>query len=352
MCRRFIARGLFVAAVMLGLYVFPAVLSAQGNSDWAFERVREVQEAHTPALMAKSGVVGTAIGSDEGDRPVVLVLVERGDVPGIPANLEGIPVRPLVTGEIYALAKGTAKPDKPGKPGGEDPPTEPTNPVDPIDPTAKFGRPVPIGVSTGNIESVSSGTIGCRVIAGGKTYALSNNHVYALLNTASIHSQVLQPGRYDDNEDYNKNVIGTLLAYASISFSDDNTMDAALAECSPDDLGKGTPTDGYGIPKIKPVKARVRMDVMKYGRTTGQTTGMVQAINATVNVGYASGTARFVGQIVITGRGFSAAGDSGSLIVSDSREPVGLLFAGSELTTIANPIQTVLAKFDARIDGE
>ncbi|MCF7974351.1 MAG: S1 family peptidase [Phycisphaerae bacterium] len=346
MCRRFIARGLFFAAVMLGLFVFPTVLSAQGNSEWAFERVKAVQETHTQALMAKPGVVGTAIGSDEGDRPVVLVLVERGDVPGIPANLEGIPVRPLVTGEINALAKGTAKPDKPGKPGGEDPPT------DPIDPTARFDRPVPIGVSTGNIGSESSGTIGCRVTAGGKFYALSNNHVYALLNAASPGSQVLQPGRYDDNEDYNNNVIGTLAAYARISFSEDNTIDAALAECLPNALGQGTPADGYGIPRIEPVAARVRMEVMKYGRTTGQTTGKVKAINATVNVGYGSGTARFVGQIVIAGRGFSAPGDSGSLIVSDSREPVGLLFAGSELTTIANPIQTVLDKFDATIDGE
>ena len=46
----------------------------------------------------------------------------------------------------------------------------------------------------------SAGTIGARVIDSvGYVYALSNNHVYALENTASIGSDVLQPGRYDTN---------------------------------------------------------------------------------------------------------------------------------------------------------
>jgi len=75
-------------------------------------------------------------------------------------------------------------------------------------------------------------------------------------------------------------------------------------------------------------------------------------------VDYRTGTARFAGQIVITGSGelFSAGGDSGSLIVSKGllladRRPVGLLFAGSSVTTIANPIELVLDRFGVRVDG-
>ena len=95
---------------------------------------------------------------------------------------------------------------------------------------------------------------------------------------------------------------------------------------------------------------------MKYGRTTGQTTGKIDAINAIVNVGYDSGVARFVGQIIISPGSFSAGGDSGSLIVvqkgEDKGKPVGLLFAGSPFITVANPIDAVLTSFGVTVDGQ
>ena len=98
------------------------------------------------------------------------------------------------------------------------------------------------------------------------------------------------------------------------------------------------------------------MDVMKYGRTTGFTSGTVDSVDAIVNVGYDSGTARFIGQIIIRPGKFSAGGDSGSLIVVDGgaegRRPVGLLFAGSKTVTIANPIAPILQRFGATIEGE
>ncbi len=98
------------------------------------------------------------------------------------------------------------------------------------------------------------------------------------------------------------------------------------------------------------------MRVMKYGRTTGQTNGRIDAINATVDVNYgAPGVARFVDQIIIKPGNFSAGGDSGSLIVvqkgKDSRSPVGLLFAGGFGITVANPIDAVLGAFGVTIDG-
>jgi hypothetical protein len=97
---------------------------------------------------------------------------------------------------------------------------------------------------------------------------------------------------------------------------------------------------------------------MKYGRTTGQTTGRVKGTNVIVNVQYYAGNvARFVDQILIGGGNFSAGGDSGSLVVLkakgvDDRKPVGLLFAAGNRYTIANPIDAVLTRFDLTVDGE
>ena len=98
------------------------------------------------------------------------------------------------------------------------------------------------------------------------------------------------------------------------------------------------------------------MSVQKYGRTTGHTEGRISGVNAIMDVAYPGGTARFEGQIVISGNRFSAGGDSGSLIVTDGvlladRRPVGLLFAGTTVTTLANPIELVLERFSVKIDG-
>jgi hypothetical protein len=96
--------------------------------------------------------------------------------------------------------------------------------------------------------------------------------------------------------------------------------------------------------------------VQKCGRTTGCNSGTVSAVNATVRVQYSSGIATFVGQIVIDGSHgpFSRAGDSGSLIVTGdaAANPVGLLFAGSNTVTIANPIAPALQAMGVTIDGK
>ncbi|MCJ7676059.1 MAG: hypothetical protein MUO33_13040, partial [Sedimentisphaerales bacterium] len=109
MTRRFFSKLLLVVVAVFGLLVLSSMLSAQGRSQDAFERVKEVQEKHTDRLMAIDGVVGTAVGLGDGAGHAVLVLLERPGVGGIPDELEGVPVRPVVTGKIYALPK----PEKP-----------------------------------------------------------------------------------------------------------------------------------------------------------------------------------------------------------------------------------------------
>lgn len=343
-----------LAALLVAVGVAMAVVTPEaaeqalfGKADPQVRAAIAVQDRHADFLMGQPGVVGTATGLARDGRPAVLVLLESFEAARpafIPGALDGVPVVVIVTGKINALAKGGA----PGPPGGGDRCS--------ADPTAKFDRPVPIGVSTGHPD-ITAGTIGARVVKGGNVYALSNNHVYANENRATIGDNALQPGPYDGGVDPDDR-IGTLHDFQPIVFSTtaSNTIDAAIALSTTADLGNATPCDGYGTPRSAPFEPALNLNVMKYGRTTGLTKGRITGINATVNVGYDTGTARFVDQLIIQPGSFSGGGDSGSLIVvqkgEDARKPVGLLFAGSPLITVANPIDAVLDRFDVTIDGE
>lgn len=320
----------------------PAVdpdLSMQGQPP-GLAKALAAQARHTDRLLRIGGVVGTAVGFGSDGQGQVQLFTKAAGVRGLPASLDGVPVSVVVTGEIRSLPAVANAPAA----------------ANSVNRKARFARPVPIGVSTGNQGECSAGTIGARVKSGSTTYALSNNHVYALENDAPIGSNVLQPGRYDLNCASGSNaLLGKLTRFVAIQFSANanNRVDAAIAAAPTTNLGRSTPSDGYGTPRAATIAAALNQTVRKYGRTTGQTTGSVVGLNATVNVGYGSGTARFVGQIVIRGKGqFSRGGDSGSLIVNGSNRPVGLLFAGSSNGyTFANQIGDVLSALGVTIDG-
>lgn len=56
----------------------------------------------------------------------------------------------------------------------------------------------------------------------------------------------------------------------------------------------------------------------------------------------------FTNQVMVAGGSFSAAGDSGSLIVTqNTADPVALLFAGSDTDTVGNPVSDVLNFFQS-----
>ena len=303
----------------------------------SFDQAMALQADVTEEWMSMDGVVGTAIGFDAKGDAVVKVYLTSPGIVSFPSFVQGVQVVPEVTGRFMALPL-------------EDEAT--------VDPTNSFPRPVPIGVSSGHGQ-VTAGTLGARVSSGGETFALSNNHVFAANNDANQGDHLLQPGVVDGGRDPD-DVIGTLADFEPIHFCkmvcQANRIDAAIASVATDDVGTETPSGGYGAPRSTPIDATIGMSVQKYGRTTGHTTGQVSGLNATIDVGYRTGTARFEGQIVISGRGFSAGGDSGSLVVAKGmllgdRRPVGLLFAGTATTTLANPIDWVLDRFDITIDG-
>lgn len=322
----------------------------RGASSLAFQgllgRAAEVKERHADRLMANPDVVGAGVGVTQEGKPGVIILTKRAGVVGVPTELEGVPVEVVVTGEIFAIPAHAEEPS----------PSVGAKGKARIDRTQAFSIPVPIGVSTGNAKECSAGTIGARVKDLGSSksvYALSNNHVYARENHAQIGDTILQPGLYDTQCIIaSNNELGTLADYVPIIFSTsaNNTIDAAIAVSTKDNLGNATPADGYGTPSATTVEATLGLAVMKYGRTSGQTKGAIYLTDGTILVGYSSGTARFINQIGVLGsRGaFIKAGDSGSLLVTSSgKNPVGLLFAGdsSGKYAFANPIGDVLSNF-------
>ncbi len=348
MSKRIFCKVLLVVVILVSFLVLSNNSFAQGRRDEAFERVRQVHAMHTDRLLAIKDVVGTAVGLGLNDQPVITVFTTGPGVKGISKKIDGVTVNMVVTGKFHALKK----PNNPGGGGGGGGNKEK------IDPTNRFARPVPIGISTGNAGQCSSGTIGCRVTDGTDVFALSNNHVYALQNNAPFESEILQPGLVDTNCAYDSlNVIGSLFDFVEIDFSGfphENEIDAAIALTSTNDLDNATPSNGYGIPKSTTVEASLNQKVMKYGRTTALTKGTVTGIDGNFIIGYGSGEAFFVNQIIVQSRKpFIKAGDSGSLLVTTEKNPVGLLFAGNATGNyaIANHIDIVLEAFGVYIDS-
>ena len=227
--------------------------------------------------------------------------------------------------------------------GGIPTDVSPVGPIRSFSYAARYNRPVRSGVSCGH-PSVTAGTIGCLVVLkNGRLGLLSNNHVLANENNATVGDAIIQPGRVDGGQ-APSDVIGLLEDFLPINFVADNTVDAAVAWTSRSLVSSHHMT--Y-VADPTPIAAAPLMTVIKNGRTTQATTGWVEAIDVdAVDVEYDGGIARFNDQIVIrglSGTSFSQGGDSGALIVtSGSRQPVGLLFAGSPTHTFANPIDVVM----------
>ncbi len=129
-----------------------------------------------------------------------------------------------------------------------------------------------------------------------------------------------------------------------------NLIDAAVADAMMDKLHSISPKIlGLGTVGPKPITATLGLAVTKSGRTTGVTAATCIATGAAVRVSYGQFTAAFVDQDIFENKQtpFSAAGDSGSLIVDQAEHrPCSLLFAGSAQITVGNPIRHVVDAFN------
>ena len=358
----------------------------------SINEVFRAQAQFQESLLAKPNVVGVAVGRKNETGELALVTLVEQKLPlaalsadaVIPRHVDGVVTDVVEIGYLRAYDS----------------------------PRDRYRPTIPSGVSIGHFK-ITAGTLGTIVtdVNTGEKLILSNNHVLANSNMGVVGDSILQPGPADGGGnpadmvarlerfiqihfiddpdippptpvptptptpggcDIVSGVVGVTNALASLVGSKqrvtsagvqsvsmpapvavpipaqvvDNEVDCALAKPIDPNMFTG---QILGIGLVSGTKiAQLGMKVRKSGRTTGYTEGTINLLNATVSVAYGSKTARFTGQIITSP--MSQGGDSGSLIVDGTEnKAVGLLFAGSNLSTIFNPIDRVLAALNVTI---
>ena len=269
----------------------------------------------------------------------------------VPPRVNDLPTDVVATGPIYALQSRTDR-----------------------------VRPAPGGVSIGHV-AITAGTLGCLVRKEGALRILSTHHVLANRTDAEAGDPIIQPGAADGGRDPGDRIArlgdfvpiefdeeesdcpagnaaaGALNKVAAALGSDtrlravrpfpaENLVDCALAEpLDPSDVT----SEILEIGTVAGVaEGTLGTAIQKSGRTTGHTTGTIEQIDVTVQVSYGAGrTATFVDQLMAGA--MSQGGDSGSAVLDMERNVVGLLFAGSENTTVINRIQNVFRLLDVTL---
>jgi hypothetical protein len=231
--------------------------------------------------------------------------------------------------------------------------------------------PVKLGTSGGNTNDSSvqgslvyccGGTLGSLLQRNGTYYILSNNHVLARSDSASIGDAIIQPGLIDANcTTTGTTTVGNLTQYVNLEATGTN-VDAAIAQIVSGTVDTGGNILSLGstatgsIPDPGPphagsgIIANVGEAVAKSGRSSSLTCSSVDAIDVQTSVSYQKGcntgqsfSVTYTGQVSVAGGTFSAAGDSGSLIVdANTADPVALLYGGSDTDTVGNPVGDVL----------
>jgi hypothetical protein len=323
--------------------------------------VRDILRKVSPDLLSRENVIATGIGykvtgGQRTPTPAIVCSVTR-KVPAaslaaaalVPRTIDGSETDVIETGRIRALQA----------------------------PTGRF-RPAPGGVSIGH-RDITAGTLGCLVRKGGETFILSNNHVIANSNDAQLGDAILQPGPVDGGTIATDHIaslesfvpigflapeppstcgfagavigllnagcraIGSQTRYRTVSIQQTtNLVDAAIGR----PLDPGDVKDEIlGIGTIQgTVPGALGLRVKKSGRTTGLTTGEILQVDVTVDVQYGAGqVARFTDQLMAGA--MSQGGDSGSAVLDEQNRLTGLLFAGSDSSTIINRIEHVFAAF-------
>ncbi len=321
---------------------------------------REILKTTRQHLLSRTNVVATGVGYKVtgGQRTTTVSIIcsvvtkppasRLADRDKVPAALDGIPTDIVLTGPLWAQAARTDR-----------------------------HRPAPGGVSIGH-RDITAGTLGCLVKKNGVIHILSNNHVLANSNNAQIGDPILQPGRAD-NGSFPGDQIAELAEFVPISIgglpsecpigtgitaflngtaaslgsdtrlqavrrqASDNLVDAAIARpLNEQDVSN----EIMEIGTIQgTASGELGMAIKKSGRTTGLTTGEIQQVDVTANVQYGQGQiATFTDQLMAGA--MSQGGDSGSAVLDDNNRLIGLLFAGSDNSTIINRIENVFSALD------
>jgi hypothetical protein len=233
---------------------------------------------------------------------------------------------------------------------------------------------IELGTSGGNVNASSTsgqtitccgGTLGSLLSRNGSFFILSNNHVMDDSDTGASGNNIIQPALIDTGTctSTGTTTVANLTQWFTLEGSPPNPVDAAISQIVPGKvdtsgnillLGSSADANGVPVPGAPHAGSGVIVTtgdtVAKSGRSSGLTCSSIGSIAASFSVDYQKGcgtgstfTVVYSNQISVNGGEFSTEGDSGSLIVTqDTADPVGLLFAGSDTDTVANPIADVL----------
>lgn len=209
------------------------------------------------------------------------------------------------------------------------------------------------GISIGPDRAIGgyvfAGTLGCivRDNATNNPMLLSNFHVMCVDNGWHTGDQMDQPSRVDGGT--HSDNIGNLSRAVLSDHVDGaiSTLSGRPFSCQIVDIGyvAGTTT------------AVLNSAVRKRGRTTLLTYGFVDSIAATVKLDYGDGIGERTLHDQVSIRPdaahnskFSDHGDSGSVVVDNSRKVIGLLYAGSDDGfAYINPISYVLSELNIKM---
>jgi len=207
------------------------------------------------------------------------------------------------------------------------------------------------------------GSLGCFVeLPDGSPALLSNRHVLVDAEAPRPGDRILQPGSPYIAED---DQIATLHSFADLEPSAPDASAAfGTARLNRVDAAAAVMKDGIQwVQGFLPLRelppptstAAPRLDdqVVKVGRTTGLTRGVVVNLDVTVGpVYYPGGQCWFEDVFEVEGlenSSFSDSGDSGAIVMRTNGEIVGLLFAGNGQQTYAVPIHTVFDVLGCRL---
>lgn len=350
-----------------------AIFTLAAASGWGAPQPRALDETHarvravmalqsevTHDLMQSEVILGTAVGLDNTGAPTLVVYVDRDHgsaadaVRSLPPQLRGIGVKAELTDKFRAVR---------GHAGGGGR----------VSHTALQAPPIQLGTSGGWSDDVANGfccggTLGSLIQVNGVQYVMSNYHVFEsdivpggnriIANTGD---PVIQPGLIDVN--CNASAARTVATLVKLSSLPNSNVDVSVAQASAGMVRPDGAILEIGTLSSSTVSAFLSQAVKKSGRTTGLTHSQISGLNATVSVTYdnecagaATFTKTFTGQIVIANNrsSFLNSGDSGSLMVEDvsiNPHAVGLLYAGSNTSAIANPIGQVLEFVGSKLGG-
>ncbi len=310
------------------------------------ERMVAAKEAAEEDLLSKKNVVGVAVGRKytDGERTGELAIVVYVSSKGgrlaaadrVPEEIDGIQTD-VIEADFEPKTNKLAVAD-----------------IEPLVDTGTYD-PLVGGISIGPCRAIGgfvfTGTLGCIVTddATGDPMLLTNFHVAAVDAGWSVGDDQCQPSRVDTGS-CPSDVVGSLQR-AVLNASVDGAVVSQTArtiDCRIEEIGevKGTALASIGD------------SVRKRGRTTELTYGEVDSVAATVTVPYdpSIGDVTLTNQIIIAADttenpAFGISGDSGSAVVNENNEVVGLFFAGNGSGTIgvANPIAAVEAELGVTV---